>query len=271
MHRLLRAGIAMLSMLAWPACAVAATSAPAAAGPERAPVVLVTGSNRGLGLEFVRQYAALGWQVIATARDPAAAPELAALAAANPRIVVEKLDVGSAADIDALAARYAGKPLDVLLNNAGMLGDPGQQSLAKLDYATFEEVLRVNTWAPLAMARAFLPNVLAGEQKKIVTITSGLSSITNTRRPSSLYFYRVSKAGVNMAMRALQAELKPQGVKVGIMAPGMVETRLLQQSGYGGMAGVLTPEQSVTAVIRNIDNLTQDAEIVLYTGEKVPW
>ena len=268
MHRTLSAAIAMLLSLAWPAGAAGAQAGTAAG---RAPVVLVTGANRGLGLEFVRQYAARGWSVIATARDPAAAPELAAIAAANAAVVVEKLDVGRGAEIDALAVKYAGRPIDVLLNNAGMLGDPERQAFAKLDYATFEEVLRVNTWAPLAMARAFLPNVLAGEQRKIVTITSGLSSIANTRRAGNLYFYRISKAGVNMAMRALQAELKPQGVKVGIMAPGMVETRLLQQSGYGGMAGVLTPEQSVTAVIRNIDNLTQDAEIVLYTGEKVPW
>lgn len=270
MHRLLQSAIVILLTLAVlqaPASAAATASTEA----QRVPVVLVTGANRGLGLEFVRQYAALGWTVVATARDPATAPELAAVAAANPRVAIEKLDVGRAADIDALAAKYAGRPIDVLLNNAGTLGDPEQQALAELDYATFEEVLRVNTWAPLAMSRAFLPNVLAGEQKKIVTITSGLSSITNTRRAGNLYFYRISKAGVNMAMRALQAELKPQGVKVGIMAPGMVETRLLQQSGYGGLPGVLTPEQSVTAVIRNIDNLTQDAEIVLYTGEKVPW
>ena len=132
-------------------------------------------------------------------------------------------------------------------------------------------MLRVNTYAPLAMAQAFMPNVVASEQKKIVTLTSGLSSIANTKRSADLYFYRVSKAGVNMAMHALQSDVRDQGVKVGILAPGMVETRLLRQSGYAGAAGVLSTEQSVAAVIRNIENLNQDAEIVLYTGEKVPW
>jgi NAD(P)-dependent dehydrogenase (short-subunit alcohol dehydrogenase family) len=233
--------------------------------------VLVTGSNRGLGLEFVKQYAGKGWTVIATVRDPSTAPELAALAAQHRNITVEKLDVGNRAEIIALAARYQGKPIDVLLNNAGLLGDREKQGFKQLDYATFEEVLRVNTYAPLAMAQAFMPNVVASEQKKIVTLTSGLSSIANTRRSADLYFYRVSKAGVNMAMHALQSDVRDQGVKVGILAPGMVETRLLRQSGYAGAAGVLSTEQSVAAVIRNIENLNQDAEIVLYTGEKVPW
>ena len=236
-----------------------------------APVVLVTGSNRGLGLEFVKQYAGKGWTVIATVRDPSTAPELAALAAQHRNITVEKLDVGNRAEIIALAARYQGKPIDLLLNNAGLLGDREKQGFKQLDYATFEEVLRVNTYAPLAMAQAFMPNVVASEQKKIVTLTSGLSSIANTKRSADLYFYRVSKAGVNMAMHALQSDVREQGVKVGILAPGMVETRLLRQSGYAGAAGVLSTEQSVAAVIRNIENLNQDAEIVLYTGEKVPW
>jgi NAD(P)-dependent dehydrogenase (short-subunit alcohol dehydrogenase family) len=209
--------------------------------------------------------------VIATVRDPSTAPELAALAAQHRNITVEKLDVGNRAEIVALAAKYQGKPIDLLLNNAGLLGDREKQGLKQLDYATFEEVLRVNTYAPLAMAQAFMPNVVASEQKKIVTLTSGLSSIANTKRSADLYFYRVSKAGVNMAMHALQSDVREQGVKVGILAPGMVETRLLRQSGYAGAAGVLSTEQSVAAVIRNIENLNQDAEIVLYTGEKVPW
>jgi NAD(P)-dependent dehydrogenase (short-subunit alcohol dehydrogenase family) len=172
--------------------------------------------------------------VIATVRDPSTAPELAALAAQHQNITVEKLDVGNRAEIIALAAKYQGKPIDVLLNNAGLLGDREKQGFKQLDYATFEEVLRVNTYAPLAMAQAFMPNVVASEQKKIVTLTSGLSSIANTKRSADLYFYRVSKAGVNMAMHALQSDVRDQGVKVGILAPGMVETRLLRQSGYAG-------------------------------------
>jgi NAD(P)-dependent dehydrogenase (short-subunit alcohol dehydrogenase family) len=234
------------------------------------PVVLITGANRGLGLEFVKQYAESGWQVIATARDPAQAPELLALAKQHPNVRLEALDVGDAEQIRALAACLDGQAIDVLLNNAGWLGDPQKQSFAELDYATFEEVLRVNTYAPLVMAKAFMPHVLAGEQKKIVVITSGLSSLANTTRFGNLYFYRISKAGVNMAMRALQAEVRAQGIKIGILAPGMVDTRLLRQSGYEG-PGVINAPQSVTAVRGHIERLTQDAEMILYTGDKLPW
>lgn len=234
------------------------------------PVVLITGANRGLGLEFVKQYADRGWSVIATARDLAQAPELAALAARHPNVRIESLDVGDRVQIASLAECLAGQPIDVLLNNAGWLGDTQQQSFAELDYATFEEVLRINTYGPLAMAKAFMPHVLAGEQKKIVVITSGLSSLTNTSRFGNLYFYRISKAGVNMAMRTLQAEVREQGVKIGILAPGMVDTRLLRQSGYEG-PGVINAPQSVTAVIGHIENLSQDAEMTLYTGDKLPW
>lgn len=233
-------------------------------------VVFVTGANRGLGLEFVKQYAERGWRVIATARDPGAAPELAALAAAHPQVRIESLDVGRRDDIRALAARLANQPIDVLLNNAGWLGDPAKQSFDQLDYETFEEVLRINTFGPLAMAQAFMPNVLASEQKKIVVITSGLSSIANTVRFGNLYFYRASKAAVNMAMRTLQAEVRDKGVKIGILAPGMVATRLLHRSGYQG-PGVIEAPQSVTAVIGHIDRLDQNAEMVLYTGDKLPW
>jgi NAD(P)-dependent dehydrogenase (short-subunit alcohol dehydrogenase family) len=234
------------------------------------PTVLITGSNRGLGLEFARQYAGRGWHVIATARDPAGAAELAELAARQPAIRVEQLDVANAAHIAALSAKLQGQSIDVLLNNAGLLGDRAKQSFEQLDYATFEQVLRVNCYGPLAVSRALLENLLAGEHKKIVVITSGLSSIANTVRFGNLYFYRMSKAALNMGMRALQVELRGKGVKVGILAPGMVDTRLLRQSGYEG-PGVLTTLQSVTAVISRIDNLDQSAEMVLYSGEKLPW
>jgi NAD(P)-dependent dehydrogenase (short-subunit alcohol dehydrogenase family) len=234
------------------------------------PTVLITGANRGIGLEFVRQYAARGWRVIATTRDPAAATELAALAKTSPKLItVEKLDVASDADIAALAAKYKGQPIDVLLNNAGTLGDPAKQSFQQLDYATFAEVLHVNTYGPLAVSRAFLDNVLASQQKKIVGITSGLSSIENTKRFGSLYFYRISKAGLNMAMRAMQAELRPKGVKVGILAPGVVETRLLRQSGFSGQG--MTTEESVRTTMRNIDQLDDSADMRINTGEKLPW
>ena len=263
-----KAVFVLFALLSSSAAMLSANAEPAPAA--QSGTVLITGSNRGIGLEFVRQYAAAGWKVIATTRDPKSATELVALAATRKNIIVEPLDVADNTQINVLAAKYKGQAIDVLLNNAGTLGDADKQSLNGFDYANFENVLRVNTYAPLAISRAFLGNVLASEQKKIVAITSGLSSIANTQRFGSLYFYRISKAGLNMAMRTLQAELRGKGVKVGILAPGVVETRLLRQSGYRG-PGVITPEQSVTAVIANIAKLDQTAEITLYNGDKVPW
>jgi NAD(P)-dependent dehydrogenase (short-subunit alcohol dehydrogenase family) len=256
-----------LALLTTPGALLVAQNAPQAAAPK---TVLVTGSNRGIGLEFVRQYAERGWQVIATTRDPATSDELRELAKKYPKhVMVEKLDVANNSEIDALAAKYRGKPIDVLLNNAGILGDTNKQSLNNFDYATFEQVLRVNTYAPLAISRAFMDNVIASNEKKIVSITSGLSSIQATQRFGSLYFYRVSKAGLNMAMRALQAETRAKGIKVGILAPGVVETRLLRQSGFSGQG--LTTEESVRTTMQNIDKLDQSAEMYLNTGEKLPW
>ncbi len=242
------------------------------------PTVLVTGSNRGIGLEFVRQYAELGWTVIATCRTPAAASELNRIAAAHVNVTVERLDVSDHAEIDALAAKYRGTAIDVLLNNAGMLGKPaGQNEFGEIDYAVMEQVYRTNTLGPIKMAEAFLEHVAASEQKKIVAITSGTASIARVRMQenmrffTSLYAYRLSKVALNMAMRVLAVDLHERGILVGILAPGIVETRLLQQAGYGGRG--IPPATSVSAVIKNIDDLTAEtaAEYRLYTGEILPW
>lgn len=234
------------------------------------PTVLITGANRGLGLEFVRQYARAGWRVLATARDLDGAQELLGLAAEYPAVILHALDVTNENQIKELSRAWENEIIDVLLNNAGWLGGRSEQSLEKLDYETFTEVMKTNTFAPLVMAREFLSQVLASEQKKIVVITSGLSSMTNTERFGNLYFYRISKAGVNMAMRSLQADLRERGIKIGILAPGMVDTRLLRTSGYQG-PGVIDAPQSVTAVMAHIENLDQSAELILYTGERLPW
>jgi NAD(P)-dependent dehydrogenase (short-subunit alcohol dehydrogenase family) len=235
------------------------------------PTVFITGSNRGIGLEFVRQYAALGWRVIATSRDPAAAAELKALAAKNPRIVMEALDVTNRAQVAALAAKYRGTAIDVLINNAGILGDRDKQRLDSLDPAEFELVMATNAYAPLEISAAFLENVAASQQKKIVAITSGLGSLAGTQRFGGFYAYRMSKTALNMAMRALQADVRSRGILVGVIAPGVVDTRLLAQSGFQGES--LRPEQSVKGMIQQIGRLSPDNAAVptLYTGQPMAW
>lgn len=240
-----------------------------------AATVLITGSNRGIGLELAKQYAEREWSVIATTRTPKDAVELQALAKQHKNLRIEALDVADFAAIDALAIKMKGTPIDVLINNAGILGgEPASQKIGALDYKAMELVYRTNTMAPLKMSEAFLDNVAASQQKKIVVITSGTASLTNVK-PSQffvpLYTYRMSKTAVNMGMRALATELAPRGIFVGILAPGMVETRLLQQAGSGGRG--IDATTSVTGVIKNIENLNAatSGHYIIYTGDTVPW
>lgn len=255
--------------------ALAVVAALVAAASAEAATVLITGSNRGIGLEFTKQYAEKGWTVIATTRTPADATELQDLAKAHKNIRIEALDVSDFAAIDALAAKLKGTPIDVLLNNAGILGGaPDTQKLGGVDYAAMEQVYKTNAIAPVKMSEAFLEHVATSDQKKIVVITSGTASLTNVKPGpffASLYAYRMSKTAVNMAMRVMAAELAPRGIFVGILAPGMVETRLLQQAGSGGRG--ITADKSVTGVIRNIENLnaTTSGQYIIYTGDTVPW
>ncbi len=254
---------------------LAAAAALTFAYQANAATVLITGSNRGIGLEFTKQYAEKGWDVIATARNPKDAKELQELAAKHKNIKLEALDVADFAAIDGLAKKLKGTSIDVLLNNAGILGgEPETQKLGSVDYAAMEQVYKTNAMAPVKMSEAFLDHVAASQQKKIVVITSGTASLTNVKPGpyfAALYAYRMSKTAVNMAMRVMAAELAPRGIFVGILAPGMVETRLLQQAGSGGRG--ITADKSVTGVIKNIENLNAQTsgQYIIYTGDTVPW
>jgi len=238
--------------------------------PEQ-PTVLITGSNRGIGFGFVQHYAAEGWNVIATARSPAKATELQALAAANPNVVVEQLDVTDLSRIEALAELYRDTPIDVLINNAAILGDLDQQAFGTYDYELFQQVMAINVFGPMKMTEAFLPSILLGEQKKVVTLASGIGSIQNAGGMKQMSYYKMSKAAMNMSMRGIRSELKPQGVTVALLAPGMVGTQLLADSGWTGPS--LTPEESAIAVAANIAALTTKdrGKVVNYNGKVIPW
>jgi NAD(P)-dependent dehydrogenase (short-subunit alcohol dehydrogenase family) len=254
--------------LAWAGMALA--EEPSAATADYVSTVLVTGANKGIGLEFVRQYAARGARVIATARNPEGATELNALAASNPRVIVEKLDVTDHAAIDALAAKHAGEPIDVLINNAGASGGSENQAFGKkMDYAVFEDVLRVNTIGPLKMSEAFLPHVQASRDKRIVTVSSSEGSIGKVSAPR-LYFYRTSKAAVNMVMKNLSLQLKPKGVSVALVNPGMTDTDLMK----GLPKSVLRPPaDAVRDMMRCMDTLTVEntGSFWQYDCTILPW
>jgi NAD(P)-dependent dehydrogenase (short-subunit alcohol dehydrogenase family) len=239
----------------------------------RAETVLITGSNRGIGLEFVKQYAARGWTVIATARAPEAATELKALAAAHAGIRVEKLDVVDVAGIRALAAKYAGTPIDVLVNNAGVLGALDKQELGSFDFDEFQNVMGVNTYGPLAVSDAFHAHVAASRQKKIVAITSGSGQISVPVGGGS-YFYKASKIGLNMVFRALASDLAAEGIIVTMIAPGSVNTDMRRASvGVEAAARDLPVNVSVAAMIKTIDGLSraESGHALNYDGRVIAW
>ena len=255
-------------LLAAPASALAATDTPG--DEDYVPTVLITGSNRGLGLEFARQYAARGWKVIATCRKPDTADELQALAKEYPdALVVERLDVADFAQVDALAEKYADRPVDVLLNNAGITGGMNNQIFGKMDFDVFSKVLRVNTIAPLKISQAFYENVKASRDRKIIVVSSSQGSIGLVRQPR-LYFYRASKAALNMEMRNLALQLKRRGIVVGMVNPGPTDTDM--------MAGLpkkmlRSPVQAVSDMMRNIDGLDVETtgSFLQYDGTVLPW
>jgi NAD(P)-dependent dehydrogenase (short-subunit alcohol dehydrogenase family) len=234
--------------------------------------ILITGANRGLGFEFTSQYAADGWSVIACCRNPDGAEELNELAAANAAITVEQLDVNDFGAIDQLAAKYAGQPIDILLNNAGIIGPIpiaehiGRQNFGTMDYGVWEDVLRTNTFAPVKMAEAFLEHVAAGEQKKIVNISSTVASITEMTIPGIAY--ASSKSALNRAMTIIANEVKDRGVIVAMYCPGYVKTRM-DAFGY---AMVEIPD-SIAALRPMIAALTieQTGSYTGHDGRTIGW
>jgi NAD(P)-dependent dehydrogenase (short-subunit alcohol dehydrogenase family) len=248
----------------------AASGAAGAVAADLPGTVLVTGANRGIGLEFVRRYAGRGWTVIATARQPGAAPALGQIADENPgRVLVEPLDVTDLTAIDALSARYRDRPIDVLLNNAGVGGGGDNQIFGRLQYPVFDEVMAVNARGPLKMCEAFLPQVQASTRKKLITVSSSQGSIGSLRMPM-LYFYRASKSAVNMLMANLALQLKSRGVIVGLVTPGATDTDFMK----GLPKAMLRPvADAVDGMLRDIDafTLARTGQFLDTKGDVLPW
>jgi NAD(P)-dependent dehydrogenase (short-subunit alcohol dehydrogenase family) len=228
--------------------------------------VLVTGANRGLGLEFARQYAADGWQVHAACRAPDDAKDLQkAAAGSGGRMNVLALDVTDTASVQGAAGALGGAPIDVLVNNAGV-GGPRNERLGRLDYAAWERVLDVNTLGPMRVIEAFVDNVAKSREKKIVTITSGMGSIADNTSGGS-YAYRTSKAAVNMVVKSLSLDLAPRGIVCVVMNPGWVRTDM------GGPRGTLSPTDSIKAMRAVIAALKpgDTGKFFNYNGKGYPW
>ena len=225
----------------------------------RSRAVLITGANRGIGLELARQYSAAGWRVIGTARKPEAAEELAATGA-----TVMQLDVTDPESVDRLARGLAGQTLDMLINNAGI--QPLMWKLADIDFDAFEQALRVNTVGPVRVTKALLQNLRSGQLRRVVNITTNLSSIAGNT-DGGFYGYRESKTALNMFTRTLAAELGPEGFVCVALHPGWVRTDL------GGQQAPLDVRESVEGMRRVIENLPPEDNggFRTYAGDRMNW
>ena len=226
------------------------------------PTVLITGANRGLGLEFARQYAADGWSVIATCRNPIG---VGALAEIKGDVAVYGLDVLNPPSLARFAADLKGQPIDVLINNAGVYG-PKPVKAADVTLEDWSPVFQTNAMAPLFVARALLDNVKASKLKMIVNISSIMASIEKGSAGSE-YIYRSSKAALNMVMACYAQEVAETGVAVTMFHPGWVQTDM------GGPSATLTHVESITHLKASIAKLgfKDTGKFFNYDGTPLPW
>ena len=236
----------------------------------------------GSGLELVKQYAAKGWTVIATHRRDGVPESLAPVVAEHPNVRVERMDVASIEEVHALAAKLAGTPIDVLINNAGIYsdraacadeacrGEDSTQSFGQLDYELFDTIMAVNVRGPLLVAESFAAHVRASRQKKIVSISSTNGSITFTLGGSGAIAYRASKAALNRAMQLVAVNQKSAGVTVLLAASGR---RADGAPSAFDLPGMIQMEPSVAGMIEQIEKATlaDTGRFIQYDGATAPW
>lgn len=232
--------------------------------------ILITGASRGLGLEFARQYAADGWHVVATCRTPERAAALKKLARTHGNISIFQLDVTDTKSIIRLARTLAKTPIDVLLNNAGVVGKAyrktGQEiTLDKIDYKEFARVLDNNLYGPLRVAEAFLPNLKKGKGKKLISISSRSGSITNAWNDAVAY--GISKSGLNYAMRGFAFDLKKFKILTLNLCPGWTRTDM------GSQRATHAVDDSAARLIKLINKATlkDTGRFIDRNGKDIPW
>lgn len=232
------------------------------------PSVLITGSNRGLGLEWTRQLVEDGWRVYATCRRPESAEELNRLQVNYAdNLSVHRLDVTRPEEMSALVRDLGERPIDMLLNNAGTYFEKYRdEPLGSLNYENWEETFRVNTLGPVRMCEAFIEHLLAGEMRLVVAISSHMGSIADIGAGGD-YAYRSSKSALNAAMKGLSHELQPHGITVVMLHPGWVRTRM------GGPDAPYTPRESVQGMRRILERVRPEdsGRFFRFDGSILPW
>lgn len=225
--------------------------------------VLITGANRGIGLEFSKQYATDGWKVLACCREPQSAIALQALASANSNVEILALDVADFKQIDALALQLKESAIDVLINNAGIYP---HNSFGDTNYEDWAEAFKINAMASLKMAEAFVQHITRSQLKKVATLSSKMGSIDDNTSGDS-YSYRASKTAVNMVMKSLSIDLKPYGISVVTLHPGWVQTDM---GGENALVSTTTSVAGLRTVIENL-NITSTGKFIAYDGKEIAW
>jgi NAD(P)-dependent dehydrogenase (short-subunit alcohol dehydrogenase family) len=231
------------------------------------PSVLITGANRGLGLEFTKQYSEDGWRVFACCRDPEKAGELKKLSeASDGGLGLLTLDVANPSSIASLADELRGEPLDILLNNAGIYGDDNHDDFGKIDYERWAETFAINVIGSMRMVEAFFDHVASSEKKVLAFVSSLMGSIADNGSGGS-YMYRSSKAALNAVAKSLSIDLKNRGLKSVILHPGWVKTDM------GGQNAPLLPPESIRGMRQVMEGLRlgDSGRFLSYDGNELPW
>jgi NAD(P)-dependent dehydrogenase (short-subunit alcohol dehydrogenase family) len=252
-------------------------------GLAQADTVLITGANSGIGLEFAKQYAAKGWTVIATHRRDETPSTLKDLEARYPNVRAERMDVTKRNEIHALVVKLKGAPIDVLINNAGVVILGGQdgawrgpgadvqgQNFGTLNYDEFDIFMKTNVAGPSMVTEEFYQDVKASKQKKVIAISSSNGMITGKPLCCGLFWYRLSKAALNKLMISIAATVRKDGVTVVMFNPGAVRVEKQANVEFPGM---LPTPVVVTDMIRVIDRLTiaDSARFLQHDGTTQPW
>ena len=217
--------------------------------------ILITGTGRGIGLELARQALAKGWTVYGSARTPVTDPD--AHICHHPNFHDLVFDVTDHAAVRAVAAGLA-TPIDILINNAGIIG-PKRQSTLDMDFDGFARTLAVNTLAPLAVAQAFLPQLKRSPNPRILTISSQMGRMSYAK--SDQIAYRASKAAVNKVMQGLATDLAPMGVAVALVHPGWVRTDM------GGAGADIDASESASGILTLAEGLTLEGAGQFYNWD----
>lgn len=223
--------------------------------------ILITGTNRGIGLEMARQALAKGWTVYGSVRSEVSDPD--AHICGHPQFHDLRFDVTDHEAVRAAAATIS-EPVDILINNAGIIG-PERQSTLDMDFDGFAKTLAVNTLAPLAVSQAFLPQLKRSRNPRILTVSSGMGRMSYAK--SDRIAYRASKAAVNKVMQGLATDLQPMGIAVVMLHPGWVRTDM------GGAGADIAPAESAAGILAVAEGLTLEGtgQFLNWDGSTVEW